>query len=696
LHADCRVVHACLQNRPANYSWLGGFSLLQHCFVKSRFQTDIYTYFPIANPSIPFSALRFVPLYCTRLILKRSKQKGATLLLLVLFLATTNVTGQSQRTETDNIVEELHSKAWDFWDSGDLDSAQHYISLGIQQGKALNDSVTLPYLFSDLGMIHFQLGRYQSSIFCFDTAISTLPLYGTEEELARAYLNRGIVYNAQSHYELAIQDLLFAVAVFEKYHLSTEVASTYNSLGIFHKNLKQYDVALNYLQAGLQLRDSLQLNYWMAGSLNNIGTVHKLQGNYEQAQIDFNNALQNLTDDKASNLYSSVRANMGEVFLLQGDISKALATYQIALQQKLIEPIHFEGVAELLNEIANIYSLTGQLDSAAFLADSALHMAGQLNDSDLLLRNYEIQKAISSAKNRLDSALYWGDRHAALKDSMLNERSQKIIHNLQIKYESEKKQLANIALAHKVKLAALTIEKKDEWLFMVIAVLLLVAITLAVVYYNYRLKRREKEQAELYLDDMHHRVKNNLQILSGLLSIKSKYVEDDAAKALLTESENRVHTLTLIHQHLYHKNKNFDINKYVDSLCYGVLASYGLDEDVKLVIEIEVDQILPDDVIPLGMVLNESVSNACKHAFDDTISFPQINVTVREIGNKYSLLIADNGVGSAEPGEGERKRSFGMQLCTNLARERKGSYRIDSSEQGLSIHFEITKSNRRK
>lgn len=198
-----------------------------------------------------------------------------------------------------------------------------------------------------------------------------------------------------------------------------------------------------------------------------------------------------------------------------------------------------------------------------------------------------------------------------------------------------------------------------------------------------KLKKTIKEKDTL-LTEIHHRVKNNLQIVSSLLDLQSRYVKDEYAKNMFVDSQSRLKTMALIHEKLYLSQDvmNIDFYRYVKSLMDYLLYSYR-NNTIQSVIEVEIEDIFldVDTTVPCGIIVNELVTNSLKHAF--TKSFPGvIKVEMQKKGDDYyHLKIADNGVGIGEGVNIENSTSLGLRLVYALTTEQlQGSVSVATKE----------------
>ncbi len=197
---------------------------------------------------------------------------------------------------------------------------------------------------------------------------------------------------------------------------------------------------------------------------------------------------------------------------------------------------------------------------------------------------------------------------------------------------------------------------------------------------------REKE---VLLKEIHHRVKNNMQIISSLLSLQAEYIKDPQAFSSFKESQERIRSMALIHEKLYQSHDLAHINfaEYINDLSVFLYSSYtpALSH---IALKVDVEDIYLDigHAVPCGLIVNELVTNALKYAFPAGRS-GEIKVAVCQEGNRYTLTVSDNGVGFPPHVDFRKTSSFGMQLVIMLVRQLNG---IIELEAGGGTTFTIT------
>ncbi|MCB0647742.1 MAG: sensor histidine kinase [Saprospiraceae bacterium] len=226
---------------------------------------------------------------------------------------------------------------------------------------------------------------------------------------------------------------------------------------------------------------------------------------------------------------------------------------------------------------------------------------------------------------------------------------------------------------------------------------LLFATSMAFLISRTRSNKRLKEmnsivsenlkEKDLLIQEIHHRVKNNLQLISSLLSLQSRTVNDEKASLALSEGQSRVLSMALIHQNLY-KDKvssGMDVQDYVQQLTQRLLATYGIKpENIELSLDIDPIALDVATLVPLGLIINELIANALKYAFEENQK-GKIEMTLKQKDGDLLLKLKDDGKGFPSIGEGD---GFGMKLIRALSKKLDADLNV-SNDNGASIEMLI-------
>lgn len=194
--------------------------------------------------------------------------------------------------------------------------------------------------------------------------------------------------------------------------------------------------------------------------------------------------------------------------------------------------------------------------------------------------------------------------------------------------------------------------------------------------------KRSLEEKEILLKEVHHRVKNNMQIISSILTMQERLMEDVNLKNVLAESRNRIRSMALVHENLYQNENlaNIQFPNYVKSLAGNIARTYyDLQHRVRFKYEIE-DVYLPLDIgIPCGLIINELISNSFKHAFPEIDNGVITISLIRRAKKEYSLIVEDNGVGMESSYNMKASKSLGMRIVNKLVQQIEGELSYDFS-----------------
>jgi PAS domain S-box-containing protein len=187
-------------------------------------------------------------------------------------------------------------------------------------------------------------------------------------------------------------------------------------------------------------------------------------------------------------------------------------------------------------------------------------------------------------------------------------------------------------------------------------------------------------EKEILLKEIHHRVKNNLQIVTSLLKLQGKYITDEKALKLLKDSKDRIHSMSIIHQKLYQSKdlSHLDFHEYISTIITHLQHSYGILRDrVKIQINAE-DIIMPiDNAIPAGLIINELVSNSFKYAFPgDSKGNISINVAYEKLNREFWISVRDDGIGFPEDININKSTTFGLTLVNLLIQQMGGTLEL--------------------
>ncbi|WP_281310115.1 sensor histidine kinase [Flavobacterium flavigenum] len=256
--------------------------------------------------------------------------------------------------------------------------------------------------------------------------------------------------------------------------------------------------------------------------------------------------------------------------------------------------------------------------------------------------------------------------------------------------------------------------RNDAVILYVFIVSLVILVLFIILFYNcFWLKKKINEQLEIkkqeideqnklnqkmfvekewLLKEIHHRVKNNLQIVISLLNTQSAYLDNEDALLAIQNSQHRMQAMSILHQKLYQSDNltNIDMSWYIYELIDYIKECFEIDDQIHFILDIEKVCLDVSQAIPLGLIINESVSNAIKFAFPVDKN-GEVHIELKSIGeNTYKLVIADNGIGVSENFNFIEKKSLGVNLITGLSDQIDGIFEM-KNDNGLIIQITFTR-----
>jgi len=317
----------------------------------------------------------------------------------------------------------------------------------------------------------------------------------------------------------------------------------------------------------------------------------------------------------------------------------------------------------------------------------------------LLVAAYEGLATADSALGNYRSALADYRQYVYLRDSVRDAGNAKQIAALNLQYETEKKDKDIQSLNHKQQLSELALHQAGLTRNFIIAGAILLFVLLAVSINRYRLKQRSNRQLnrilsekdllltekEWLLKEIHHRVKNNLQIGISLLNLQSYHIENEKAQSAIRQSRNRMYAMSLIHQRLYQSDdlKTIDMHHYIGDLVNSIRDSYASEQEIEFRLSVQPIELDVEYALPIGLILNEAITNSLKYAFPQQRR-GRISISLETAHSQMILSIADNGIGLPDDFDIRKPASMGTQLIDILVQQLDGQISM-TNKNGLSL-----------
>lgn len=560
---------------------------------------------------------------------------------------------------------------------------------------------------SNFGKIYINTGDFTFAIQNIEKAIILIKSTKNLEVLGDNYFYLGQCYLFLNNFLETTKKLNQALSIFENLNLKVKQARVYNNFAILYGKQKKATQELNYYNKAIQLlkNDSSKAGIYLKNIINkNIGLIHCDNNQPDKALAIFLKAYEiDKVSSKPNNFAMNCRS-IGTAYRMKKDFVNALKYYNEALEvfQKMENK---SGEADTFREIGSVYFSMKKLPKAIEYTNKGLVISKQIGELESIKFSYKNLSDIYAQMGNYEKAYQNEILHKKYSDSMFNGEINSKVNELQLNFEFEKKQdLAKRNQKIKDEKRAIEEKKQQKILYIIILSLFFVSLAAAVIYWNFKEQKAQNKTVELQnikiqealieketlLKEIHHRVKNNLQIISSLLNMQTQEIEEENVLIPIQEAQNRVQVMSLIHESLYKSDNinKINIKQYFEDLGNYLSAMYNVNAK-KINLKIDLNDFLfnYDTAIPLGLIVNELATNAFKHAFENLNSGTIFIELSQNENDEYLLSVKNDGNKLPSDFNVEDFKSLGFKLVTILSRQLRGNFTFNSIAEMTS--FEV-------
>ena len=570
----------------------------------------------------------------------------------------------------------------------DFNNARYFSSLGLKSAtKNEIDSLTGDFL-SITGSIDQVENNYGSAISNYKEAIAYYNKLGLTKRIGNTYINIGVCNRRLSHFETANFYYFKSADIFLKLNDTSDLADTYNSMGLSFLSLKNYSKSLEYHKKALVLRTTINNKPLVAQSLNNIGLLFKEIHQPDSSILYLSKSIAIYQKERDSSLLVLPLQNIGSSWKMKGDLKKAQSYVNRSLKIAANYGMK-EDLARGELDLAEIDIAQKKYAAAQAAIDITKNTAQTLKLPELLMNAYADEFTLYTQKGDYKNALFYENKKTIIKDSLFTLANNKAINELEIKYNTSQKE-KDIAALHLQNALEKKVVGQQKVSIIALAVgAVLLCLLLIITYNNFRIKNKANLRIQTLMQDLHHRVKNNLQVLSGLFTMQIESLGDESAKNALRENEARLNAMNLIHSKLYldHSTTQIEMNEYLTNLIHHIKDAFGADHKTNISLRLAVEPIMldADKAVAIGLIINELTINCFKYAFEKS---GEIYLGLSLEGKSRLILqLNDNGKGIPAVSK-EGKPSFGLKLV-NLMSRQLGATMVTENNNGTAYRFDI-------
>jgi two-component sensor histidine kinase len=567
----------------------------------------------------------------------------------------------------------------------------YFAKKGLKIARDLGNLQTAGNLYMNMGVAYDIADQFAEAIAHYDTAqIFFQQLDNVDDWLASLNINYGAANYYAGYKNLALEYWLKALEKIDPNANNVNYGYLLNNISTSYEALGKYQDAIEYLEKSVALKSTATDKIPYYNGLTNLAQLHGILKRdsialhlLDEAEQGFRNLGEGLSATNACIYRAKVHLDAGRVDAA-ADIIFPLVRDTMPLHRASRRIEGFKVAGDVCLALGRPEEASRYYNTARYIMDG----------SGVTVNKVPILQSAAEAFFQSDkpTLAYQTLRSGLAEMAGTIEKDQLLLEQeMQVKFNTLQKEQENLQLQKENDLQFLLIQKTRRTLILTLLVLLAITALTVQIFMNRRKVKKlnhglevQKEiiskslfEKEILLKEIHHRVKNNLQVISSLLGIQSRQVKDAAVLDAIREGRARVQTMSLIHQNLYGKDNltGIGINNYFNKLSQSLFETYALSkDDIRLTADIA-DLVLDiDTVVPLGLMLNELMTNALKYAFPSGSG--DIHVKIYESNEGLVLSVRDNGIGIDHPDKVRDGDSFGFDLIHSFVEKLDGALEI--------------------
>ncbi len=588
--------------------------------------------------------------------------------------------------DTDSIRFSILNDLAYYWHTRNLNRALDFTLIGLNLTKDKNDKLWHGRFQITQGSILLRMEKLDEALDVLHEASAKV----TQKDLIFLHTQLGYVYERKGEIDKAVDYALTSLELGKLLNDKKAIALAYSDLSNLLWKQAKFEKGLEYGLKSLKIfeeRGLIDLDYDF--TLYVVGNNYLELENYENAKQYFDHAI---AIGERYGFYN----NLSDVYISQVDLYAYLTLFEEADKAgknaikfaKLLNN-NFMMMRSLLS-IGKLQILEGKYISAIKTLQNSIEVAtDDFGDAYYLSQAYESLGKAYAGNHNYKNAYQAFAEYDKFKNMVFTAEADQRISLLQTEFDVAQKE--NTILDQEGRIEKQKIRQTLISVFagILLLLLLLLFITLQNNLKKGKLLKKQNKEKEFLLKEIHHRVKNNLGIVSSLLDLQSAQMKDPKMINAIQESQNRVHSMSMIHQKLY-QGKNLaaiEMKDYFINLSKHISDSYGVKDQVSLTYDMEKVELDVDTAIPLGLMVNELLSNAFKYAFPKGRN-GNVNIGLQVVGEQTIILrVEDNGVGRLE-NEVIQGTGFGTELIKLLTLQLDGKMH-KTVKDGTSVSFEF-------
>lgn len=503
--------------------------------------------------------------------------------------------------------------------------------------------------------------------------------------LAATINNKAIITHEAGNYVEALNYYHDCIKIQEQIRDSILLPEAYNNLGSLYHDIRNYKKAEYFYNKSLRLCKKYNNHRCVAMSLTNLGQILSDRKELDSALVLLNRSLKVRALSKETYGIGITYNLFGEVYFRKKEYDKAVEYFNKSL---LLERKHNDdkGVAVSLIYLGNVYIKKQDFEQAKKAGKEALETAKKENALETQVRATKLLRDAYKGERNWEEAFNMEQLYTKLRDSIQNDKIDESIIIKQTTFDLEQKQKEIELLSTKNDLQRLTL--RNNRIVLGIAVFGILLISFIALFIKRVLNKnkvvskllmKQNEEKQVMMKEIHHRVKNNLQVVNSLLRLQSKEVKDSKVLEMFKNTQRRVLSMAKLHENMYSTEnlKLINVEKHLSGLITDIIDSYDLGKEINIELNIIDEEFSIKTLLPLSLIVNEVITNSLKHAF---INKQKGNVYLELKKNSkenFEMIIGDDGIGFHPL---EKNSGLGTKLINIFSRQLNGTIRFLEKE----------------
>lgn len=560
----------------------------------------------------------------------------------------------SQDTSISNTFARYYDQVgYYYFDKSDYLNALRYFSWALGIYEQTNDAISEGLDAHNVAAIFRQLGDATEALHYANRALDLFVKIDHPEGEAITLYTLAILHRENGEKVLADELAEQALSIYNSVDDVTGKARVYNLLAGMYRDKGEDEEALAYYKKALKIYEEMEHQQGMANLLNNIGVIFKDKGNYERSQEFIQRAVE---------LSDSANYLRGKVF----------------------------GMVNL----ADVYYQKGKHKEAKMIGNDALDLAKKIMDIESVRKGAEFLIQVYKKESNWEKAFEMHELVFETERTISQQKKEKMLEYEAIKNKYEQERL--LEQKEREKESSISEFQRDRQRIVLIAAIIIIGlllISLLIGYFKLKESKRknlqiqqQSDERKLLLQEVHHRVKNNFQIVSSLLRLQSYTIENKQLSKDFEEAIMRINAMSVVHDIIYKQEAFSEIQPqvYFEKLLEQLKRLS--DKAIETEAIVSCGHLKIETLIHLGIITNELFINSIKYGFQDKGKQPRVKVVLEKKSDRFELNYFENGKGLSKE---EYSNSFGMDLINTLIEQHDGVVVIDEPTELWNTHIKI-------